>query len=72
VIPDGGRLRIGMTNPPYILEHLEVSIADSDDIGDVADNSGDDCVCCDNDDDDDDYGADEDDDDDDVTNYILL
>ncbi|KAK3749168.1 hypothetical protein QZH41_010362 [Actinostola sp. cb2023] len=23
VIPDGGRLRIGMTNPPYILEHLE-------------------------------------------------
>ena len=25
VIPDGGRLRIGMTNPPYILEHLAVS-----------------------------------------------
>lgn len=22
VIPDGCRLRIGMTNPPYILEHL--------------------------------------------------
>ena len=25
VIPDGAMLRIGMTNPPYILEHLEVS-----------------------------------------------
>lgn len=24
VIPEGGMLRIGMTNPPYILEHLEV------------------------------------------------
>lgn len=24
VIPDGARLRVGMTNPPYILEHLEV------------------------------------------------
>ena len=24
VIPDGARMRIGMTNPPYILEHLEV------------------------------------------------
>jgi tRNA A37 methylthiotransferase MiaB len=24
VIPDGCMLRIGMTNPPYILEHLEV------------------------------------------------
>ena len=24
VIPDGARLRLGMTNPPYILEHLEV------------------------------------------------
>lgn len=24
VIPDGAMLRIGMTNPPYILEHLEV------------------------------------------------
>ncbi|EDO27803.1 predicted protein, partial [Nematostella vectensis] len=23
VIPEGGRMRIGMTNPPYILEHLE-------------------------------------------------
>ena len=25
VIPEGARLRLGMTNPPYILEHLEVS-----------------------------------------------
>lgn len=25
VIPDGAMMRIGMTNPPYILEHLEVS-----------------------------------------------
>lgn len=25
VIPDGCMLRIGMTNPPYILEHLKVS-----------------------------------------------
>lgn len=24
VIPDGGMMRLGMTNPPYILEHLEV------------------------------------------------
>ena len=24
VIPDGAMLRLGMTNPPYILEHLEV------------------------------------------------
>ena len=24
VIPDGCMLRLGMTNPPYILEHLEV------------------------------------------------
>ena len=24
VIPEGCMLRIGMTNPPYILEHLEV------------------------------------------------
>ena len=24
VIPEGAMLRIGMTNPPYILEHLEV------------------------------------------------
>ena len=23
VIPDGCRLRIGMTNPPYILDHLD-------------------------------------------------
>lgn len=23
-IPDGAMLRLGMTNPPYILEHLEV------------------------------------------------
>jgi len=23
VIPDGGRMRVGMTNPPYILEYLE-------------------------------------------------
>lgn len=23
VIPSNGRLRLGMTNPPYILEHLE-------------------------------------------------
>ena len=27
VIPEGGMLRIGMTNPPYILEHLEVHCA---------------------------------------------
>lgn len=26
VIPEGARMRLGMTNPPYILEHLEVSI----------------------------------------------
>jgi threonylcarbamoyladenosine tRNA methylthiotransferase CDKAL1 len=25
-IPEGCMLRIGMTNPPYILEHLEVFI----------------------------------------------
>lgn len=24
VIPEGALLRLGMTNPPYILEHLEV------------------------------------------------
>ena len=24
VIPQGARMRLGMTNPPYILEHLEV------------------------------------------------
>ena len=24
VVPDGCMLRIGMTNPPYIMEHLEV------------------------------------------------
>ena len=24
VIPDGCMLRLGMTNPPYILDHLEV------------------------------------------------
>ena len=24
VIPEGARLRLGMTNPPYILEHLQV------------------------------------------------
>ena len=23
-IPEGARMRLGMTNPPYILEHLEV------------------------------------------------
>lgn len=26
VIPDGCMLRLGMTNPPYILEHLEVNL----------------------------------------------
>lgn len=26
VIPEGARMRLGMTNPPYILEHLQVSI----------------------------------------------
>lgn len=26
VIPEGCRLRLGMTNPPYILDHLEVTI----------------------------------------------
>lgn len=25
-IPEGCMLRLGMTNPPYILEHLEVSL----------------------------------------------
>ena len=25
VIPEGCKLRLGMTNPPYILDHLEVS-----------------------------------------------
>lgn len=25
VIPDGCMMRLGMTNPPYILEHLKVS-----------------------------------------------
>lgn len=24
VIPDGCMMRVGMTNPPYILEHLQV------------------------------------------------
>lgn len=24
VIPEGAMMRLGMTNPPYILEHLEV------------------------------------------------
>lgn len=26
-IPEGAMLRLGMTNPPYILEHLEVCTA---------------------------------------------
>ena len=26
VIPEGAMMRIGMTNPPYILEHLEVHL----------------------------------------------
>ena len=26
VIPEGARMRLGMTNPPYILEHLEVNL----------------------------------------------
>lgn len=26
VIPEGCMMRVGMTNPPYILEHLEVSL----------------------------------------------
>jgi len=26
VIPEGCMLRVGMTNPPYILEHLEVKL----------------------------------------------
>ena len=26
-VPDGAMLRVGMTNPPYILEHLEVTNA---------------------------------------------
>lgn len=25
VVPEGCMLRIGMTNPPYIMEHLEVN-----------------------------------------------
>ena len=28
VIPDGAMMRLGMTNPPYILEHLEVCSVD--------------------------------------------
>lgn len=27
-IPEGAMLRLGMTNPPYILEHLEVGTLD--------------------------------------------
>ena len=27
VIPEGCMLRLGMTNPPYIMEHLEVHIS---------------------------------------------
>ena len=27
VIPQGARMRLGMTNPPYILEHLEVEFS---------------------------------------------
>lgn len=27
-IPEGAMLRLGMTNPPYILEHLEVGKVD--------------------------------------------
>lgn len=27
-IPEGAMLRLGMTNPPYILEHLEVGLVD--------------------------------------------
>ena len=27
VVPDGCMLRVGMTNPPYILDHLEVRSA---------------------------------------------
>lgn len=27
-IPEGAMLRLGMTNPPYILEHLEVGTVD--------------------------------------------
>lgn len=26
IIPQGSMMRVGMTNPPYILEHLEVSL----------------------------------------------
>ena len=26
VIPEGAMMRLGMTNPPYILEHLEVGL----------------------------------------------
>ena len=29
VIPEGAMLRLGMTNPPYILEHLEVCYSTS-------------------------------------------
>ena len=28
VIPDGCMMRVGMTNPPYILDHLQVYISD--------------------------------------------
>ena len=35
VIPDGCRLRLGMTNPPYILDHLEemAEILNNDKVG---------------------------------------
>ena len=26
-VPEGAMLRLGMTNPPYILEHLEVCLS---------------------------------------------
>ena len=29
VIPDGAMMRLGMTNPPYIMEHLEVLMGTS-------------------------------------------
>ena len=32
VIPEGARMRLGMTNPPYILEHLPVSVISLSDI----------------------------------------
>ena len=33
VIPDGCMLRLGMTNPPYIMQHMEVGLLGPSDEG---------------------------------------